>query len=80
MNYIYDIIAIRLDTKNKLLSYQRLPMYPSFLSYTRCSSLWVLLNKTLRDELRDSLQFIPRFAPINWVLCGPGRPYIDQHK
>lgn len=26
MNYIYDIIAIRLDTKNKLLSYQRLPI------------------------------------------------------
>ncbi len=65
MNYIYDIIAIRLDTKNKLLSYQRLPMYPSSLSYTRSSSLWVLLTKTLRDELRDSLPFILRFAPIN---------------
>lgn len=28
MNYIYDIIAIRQDTKNRLLSYQRLPITP----------------------------------------------------
>ncbi len=66
-----------------LLLNQRILMYPSFLSYTGCSSLWVLLPKTLRDELRDSLQFILRFAPISWVLCGPSwvlcgpsRPYI----
>ena len=26
MNYIYAIIAILLDTKNRLLSYQRLPI------------------------------------------------------
>lgn len=26
MNYIYDIIAIRLDTKNKPLTYQQLPI------------------------------------------------------
>ena len=26
MNYIYAIIAIRQDTKNRLLSYQRLPI------------------------------------------------------
>ena len=76
MNYIYDIIAIRLDTKNKPLIYQRLLMYPSSLSYAGCSSLWVLLSKTLRDELRDSLPFMLRFAPINGVLCGPGRPYF----
>ena len=39
MNYIYDIIAIRLDTKNRLLSYQRLLMYPSplaILGVRRC--------------------------------------------
>ena len=76
MNCIYDIIAIRLDTKNKPLIYQRVLMYPSSLSYAAGSSLWVLLSKTLRDELRDSLPFMLRYAPINGVLCGPGRPYI----
>ena len=58
---------------------QRILMYPSSLSYTGCSSLWVLLPKTLRDELRDSLQFIPRFAPINWVLCGPGQGLVGLY-
>ena len=37
---------------------------------------WGGLPKTLRDELRDSLPFILRSAPINGVLCGPGRPYV----
>ena len=59
-----------------LLLNQQVLMYPSSLSYAGCSSLWVLLSKTLRDELRDSLPFMLRYAPINGVLCGPGHPYI----
>ena len=59
-----------------LLLNQQVLMSPSSLSYAGCSSLWVLLSKTLRDELRDSLPFMLRYAPINGVLCGPGRPYI----
>ena len=68
--------ALRNLILDKINTIQCILMHPSSLSYAGCSSLWVLLSKTLRDELRDSLPFMLRYAPINGVLCGPGRPYI----
>ena len=61
MNYIYDIIAIRLDTKNKLLSYQRLPITPRWgfraaKSYARMKAMqWIW------SSLCSSSSYCPAF-------------------
>lgn len=68
MNYIYDIIAIRLDTKNRLLSYQRLPITPrwgfrSAKSYARMKAMqWIW------SSLYSSSSYCPAFP-----RPGPGR-------
>ena len=68
MNYIYDIIAIRLDTKNKPLIYQRLPITPrwgfrSAKSYARMKAMqWIW------SSLYSSSSYCPAFP-----RPGPGR-------